>query len=92
MHGIQYQMVLNITSWQELNKHFVKHTRATKHNTVWLVCDNHDSHISVEVLDFKIGIVVLSFTPHCSHKLQAVQRSYFSYFFSKVLLYPTFLF
>ena len=54
--------------------HFVKHTRATKHNPVWLLCDNHESHISVEDYASKNGVFMLSFTPHCSHKLQSLDH------------------
>ena len=63
-----------IDNFQRFLHHFVKHTRATKHKPVWLVCDNHESHISVERLDYKNGIVMLSFTPHCSHKLQSLDH------------------
>ena len=57
--------------------HFVKHTQATKHNPVVLLCDNHESHISVEGLDYasENGVVMLSFPPHCSHKLQPLDRT-----------------
>ena len=57
--------------------YFVKHTRATKHNPVVLLCDNHKSHISVEGLDYasKNGVAMLSFPPHCSHKSQPLDRT-----------------
>ena len=38
---------------------FVKHTRSTKHNAVCLLCDNHESHISVE------GIILLKIVYLC---------------------------
>jgi len=39
--------------------------------------DNHDSHISVESLNLakENGITLLTFPPHCSHKLQPLDRS-----------------
>ena len=39
--------------------------------------DNHDSHVSVPVIDYakKNGIIMLTFPPHCSHKLQPLDRS-----------------
>ena len=39
--------------------------------------DNHDSHISIPVIEFakENGIIMLSFPPHCSHKLQPLDRS-----------------
>ena len=41
-----------------------------KHNPVVLLCDNHESHISVEGLDYasENGVVMLPFPPCCSHK------------------------
>lgn len=52
--------------------HFAKHSKATPSSPVLLLLDNHDSHISVPVLDFckESGIILLTFPPHCSHKLQ----------------------
>lgn len=52
--------------------HFAKHAKPTPENPVLLLLDNHESHISVEVLDFckEVGIVLMTFPPHCSHKLQ----------------------
>jgi DDE superfamily endonuclease len=39
--------------------------------------DNHESHISVAIIDFckDNGITLLTFPPHCSHKLQPLDRS-----------------
>lgn len=52
--------------------HFAKHAKPTPDTPVFLLLDNHESHISVEVLDFckEIGIILMTFPPHCSHKLQ----------------------
>lgn len=52
--------------------HFAKHAKPTTCSPVLLLLDNHESHISVPVLDFckESGIVLLTFPPHCSHKLQ----------------------
>lgn len=60
-------------------KHFQKHSNASVSNKVLLVLDNHSSHIHINALDFcKLnGIVLLSFPPHCSHKLQPLDRSVF---------------
>ncbi|KAF2902436.1 hypothetical protein ILUMI_03748 [Ignelater luminosus] len=58
-------------------KHFVQHVKPSKEKPVLLLLDNHDSHLSIEALDyFKAnGVTVLSFPPHCSHKLQPLDRS-----------------
>ncbi|XP_030757495.1 uncharacterized protein LOC115883296 [Sitophilus oryzae] len=58
-------------------KHFQKYTNCSPSQKVLLLLDNHSSHISLPALDFckEKGIVVLSFPPHCSHKLQPLDRA-----------------
>ena len=42
-----------------------------------LLMDNHESHVSINILDKAKanGITMLTFTLHCSHKLQPYDRS-----------------
>jgi len=63
-------------------KHFAKNVKPSTEKPVLLLLDNHDSHLNIEVLNFcKFnGIVLLSFPPHCSHKLQPLDRSVFRSF------------
>lgn len=63
-------------------KHFHQHTRSTIENPVLLLLDNHNSHISLNVIDFckNNGIIMLSFPPHCSHKLQPLDRTVYGPF------------
>ena len=58
-------------------KHFVAHVRPSPTDKVILLLDNHVSHLSVDVLQFAKdnGVVMVSFPPHCSHKLQPLDRS-----------------
>ena len=58
-------------------KHFVAHVRPSPTDKVILLLDNHVSHWSVDVLQFAKdnGVVMVSFPPHCSHKLQPLDRS-----------------
>lgn len=58
-------------------KHFVKNVKCSKEKPVILLLDNHDSHLSIDGLDYckANGVTVLSFPPHCSHKLQPLDRS-----------------
>ncbi|KZS19692.1 Uncharacterized protein APZ42_013859 [Daphnia magna] len=53
-------------------KHFIEHTRPTPAKPILLLLDNHASHLSMEALNMAKtnGVVMLSFPPHCSHKLQ----------------------
>ncbi|XP_039659048.1 uncharacterized protein LOC120560514 [Perca fluviatilis] len=60
-------------------QHFARHTRVNLDSKVLLLLDNHWSHLSVAAIDFcrSNGIVLLSFPPHCSHRLQPLDRSVF---------------
>ncbi|XP_077060445.1 uncharacterized protein LOC143712127 isoform X1 [Siphateles boraxobius] len=60
-------------------QHFVRHTRVNLESKVLLLLDNHWSHLSVAAIDFcrSNGIVLLSFPPYCSHRLQPLDRSVF---------------
>ena len=53
-------------------EHFVKHKRASKEKKVLLLLDNRESHLYIDILNYARdnGVVMLSFPPHCSHKLQ----------------------
>ena len=57
--------------------HFIKHTGCSTEHKVLLLLDNHDSHLSLAILDKAKtnGVVMLTFPPHCSHKLQPLDRS-----------------
>ena len=63
-------------------KHFVSHVRPTKEDKVLLLLDNHQSHVCIEVIDYakEHGVVLLSFPPHCSHKLQPLDRAVYGPF------------
>ena len=56
--------------------------RCTTSSPVLLLLDNHDSHLSIEVLDYAKdhGIVMLSFPPHCSHHMQPLDRTVYGPF------------
>ncbi|XP_039282445.1 uncharacterized protein LOC120350969 [Nilaparvata lugens] len=60
-------------------KHFVTHVRCSIENPCLLILDNHESHLSADLLDYfkENGVTLLSFPPHCSHKLQPLDRSVF---------------
>ncbi len=69
----------NAVHFLEFMRHFVKHAKPTKDKPVLLLLDNHDSHLAIEVLNYakENGVVLLSFPPHCSHKLQPLDRTVF---------------
>lgn len=58
-------------------KHFAKHTRSSKEKPVSLILDNHESHLSLNGISLckENGVVVITLSPHCSHKMQPLDRS-----------------
>lgn len=57
---------------------FIKHVKPSNEDRVLLVLDNHSSHLHIETLNLaKEAGIMLSFPPHCSHKLQPLDVSVF---------------
>ncbi|XP_052756945.1 uncharacterized protein LOC128202057 [Galleria mellonella] len=63
-------------------QHVIHHVRPSKDTPILLLLDNHSSHLCVKTLDLakQNGIVMLSFSPHCTHKLQPLDVSVFGSF------------
>ncbi|XP_063219710.1 uncharacterized protein LOC134529495 [Bacillus rossius redtenbacheri] len=61
-------------------KHFVSCIRSSPEKPILLLLDNYQSHLAPDCLDFakENGIVMLSFPPHCTHRLQPLDRSVFA--------------
>lgn len=74
--------LMNAEHFLAFLKFFQTHAHASLENPVLLILDNHESHLSIAGLDYckKEGIFVLSLPPHCSHKLQPLDRSVFGPF------------
>lgn len=60
-------------------QHFVKFSHSSKEDQVLLILDNHESHVSLEAINFcrDNGIVMLTLPPHGTHKLQPLDVSFF---------------
>lgn len=77
--------VANSSGWSNSDifikylKHFINHSNASLQNKCLLILDNHESHISVDALNLakQSGIIMLTFPPHTSHKLQPLDRTVF---------------
>ena len=56
----------------EAINHFIKFMKVSKSNPGVLLMDNHISHLSIDAIDMakENGLRLLTFPPHCSHKLQ----------------------
>jgi DDE superfamily endonuclease len=63
-------------------RHFVKYAKPSTETPVLLLLDNHSSHLSIEAINYakEHSIVMLSFPPHCSHRLQPLDRSVYGPF------------
>ena len=69
------------SGWMTANN-FLETFCETITSPVLLLLDNHDSHLSIEVLDYakENGVVMLSFPPHCSHMMQPLDRMVYGAF------------
>lgn len=79
------------TEFVSFMQHFIKYSNTSKERQHLLLLDNHTSHLSIEALDIAAenGVTLLSFPPHCTHKLQPLDVSVFgpvkSYYETEVL-------
>ena len=60
-------------------EHFKDYVNPTQEKPVLLLLDNHATHVHIDVISFakQNHIVLLSYPPHCSHKLQPLDVSVF---------------
>ena len=58
-------------------QHFVNYAKPSEGHKILLILDNHQSHVSLEVIDYakENNITLLSFPPHCSHEMQPLDKS-----------------
>ena len=63
-------------------QHFVAVTKCSKEHPVLILLDNHESHLSIALIDYcrDNGIVLQTLPPYCSHKLQPLDRIVFGPF------------
>lgn len=61
-------------------EHIIQSTKCSKSKPILLLLDNHESHINLKVIDKarENGVVMLTFPPHCSHRLQPLDVSVYS--------------
>lgn len=82
MGGASISGWMKESNFEEFLRHFVSFTKCSKQSPSLLLLHNHSSYLSVNGLDYaeENGIVMLSFPPHCSHKLQPLDRSVYGPF------------
>lgn len=90
--------VANPSGWmksENLNvflKYFANHVKPSMESPVLLLLDNHESHLNIEGLDYckENGIIVLTFPPHCTHRLQPLDVTVFSSFKTLINIHCTY--
>lgn len=67
-------------------QHIQKHKNSSKEHPVLILMDNHDSHISIESVEYsrQNGITCITFPPHTSHKMQPLDVSVYGSFKAKL--------
>ena len=57
----------------------IKNIGCSIKNPAVLLMDNHESHLSLEALDLarENGLTLVTFPPHCSHRLQPLDVSFY---------------
>ncbi|KAJ8953481.1 hypothetical protein NQ318_023602 [Aromia moschata] len=60
-------------------QHFVNHAKPSAETPVWLIVDNHTSHVSLECVNFcrSNNIILLGLPPHTTHRLQPLYVAFF---------------
>ena len=60
-------------------QHVVAHARPSVEDPILMILDNHASHIALQAVEFcrENGIMMVSIPPHCSHRLQPLDVSFF---------------
>ena len=67
----------NMMKWLE---HFVKFAKPSKNNPHIILLDGHHSHKTLQAVTYAKdnGITMVTFPPHCTHKLQPCDTTFFS--------------
>lgn len=65
--------------FQTFLDHLINHAKPTPESPILVIMDNHETHISIPIIDKAKdnGIVLLTLHPHTSHKMQPLDRSVF---------------
>ncbi|KAG5880093.1 hypothetical protein JTB14_011596 [Gonioctena quinquepunctata] len=77
---------INSSIFLEVLKHIQKKTSCSKDNSILILVDNHESHVTIEAVDYARGngIIYLSFPPHTTHRLQPLDVGVFGPFEAKL--------
>lgn len=73
---------MNADLFLQVMKHFIKYSNSSKENPSLLIYDNHESHLSISVLNLAKdnGVTILTFPPHSTNKMQPLDVGVFKAF------------
>ncbi|GFO27443.1 tigger transposable element-derived protein 6 [Plakobranchus ocellatus] len=73
---------MNRDLFPQVLEHFISIMNVSLQNPGLLIMDNHDSHVTLNVIDLarQSGLTILTFPPHCSHRMQPLDVSVFGPF------------
>ncbi|XP_064641955.1 uncharacterized protein LOC135496524 [Lineus longissimus] len=73
---------MNSELFSEVMDHYIHHTNSSKDNPSLLIYDNHESHLSLQVIDKakENGVTILTLPPHSSNKMQPLDVGIFKPF------------
>ena len=63
-------------------EHFISNVRPSVEKPVLLSMDNHESHVNISIIELakRSGIILMTFYPHTTHKMQPLDRGVFGPF------------
>lgn len=71
--GLAHQSGWMTTSnFVHVMQHFIKCSGSSEKRRMLLICDNHESHLSIEAIELARanGVHILTVPPHCTHMMQ----------------------
>ncbi|KAJ8957110.1 hypothetical protein NQ318_007325 [Aromia moschata] len=73
---------MNAVLFMHVMQHFIKYSNSSTDNPCLLIYDNHESHLSIGVLNLAkaSGVTILTLPPHSSNKLQPLDVGVFKAF------------
>lgn len=77
---------MNSELFLDVLAHIKKHTQCSKMSPLLLLLDNHVSHTSLAAIVYakENGIILLSFPPHCTHRMQPLDVGVYGPFKAKL--------
>jgi len=77
---------INSILFVKVLEHIKKYSRCSNEDKIILLMDNHESHFSFEAVKYakENGIILVTFPPHCTHRLQPLDVGIFGPFKSKM--------